>query len=154
MVLFLWFCVARRSLCLVFAGHLLCWNRDGHISVISDKTTVLVFQVFAFQTAGHPSHRLLPFPLLSRVFPALCRGNPAGMLPLLLSSKVLQHLGCASWDRRREEGLRAREKKSGVGKPKDGIDEGENELCFRVHRLSFWCTQQNNLRPTAANPSG
>lgn len=60
---------------------------------------------------------------------------------------------CLSWERRRKESLRAREKSS-VGEAKDGIDGGKNELCFHVHSLSFWCTHQNNLRPTAATPSG
>lgn len=49
---------------------------------------------------------------------------------------------------------KSKRKKSGVGEAKDGIDGGKNELCFHVHSLSFWCTHQNNLRPTAATPSG
>lgn len=54
---------------------------------------------------------ILSSPFLSRVFPALCRGNPAGMPSLLLSSKILQHLGCASRGRGDEKRASEQEKK-------------------------------------------
>lgn len=36
------------------------------------------------------------FFVLSRAIPTLCHGNPAGILSLLVSSKILCHLGCGS----------------------------------------------------------
>lgn len=91
---FLWVCDAVRSLCLVFLGHPFCRKYGGHISsVISDN---IVVRLVSFRPLATSLLPLLSFPLLSQVFPALCRGNPAGMLSLLLCSKIPQHLGCAS----------------------------------------------------------
>lgn len=67
------------------------------------------------------------------------------MLSLLLSSKILQHLGCASRGRKTK---RAREK-SNVGEAKDGMDGGKMSCVFMfaacpfdVHTKTTWGPQQ------------
>lgn len=83
------------------------------------------------------------------------RGIPAGMPLLLPSSNVPRHLGCVPLrGEDKKESPRARGTKKECRKGKRLARWGENEMSFHVRSLSFWCTHQNNLRPTAASPGG
>ena len=96
---------------------------DGHISpVISDNTIVRLVS----QTAGHLSSALLS---LSSPLPGLsctlswqpCRH---AVSPPELKDSAAPWM-CLSWEADEKESLRGREKKSGVGEARDGIDGGE-----------------------------
>lgn len=132
---FLTFCDPMRCLCLVFPGSSVQWENvvDTFPPVISHNTIV---RHVSFRRAGHLSSPLLSLPLLSQVFHALCRGNPAGMLSLLLSSKIQQHLGCTSHGMQTKRKPKSERKKS-CGRSKRLDRRGKNELCFHVHSLSF-----------------
>lgn len=146
---FLVFSDPRRSLCVVSLGRLFCWKHGGHISsVISYNTKVCL------------SHRCPPlfftsiphFPLVglsSSVSWQPCRHavTPSELKDSAAPSMYL------SWEEDEKKAREQEKPKSSVVKAKDWIDRGK-WVVFSCSQLSFWCTHQNNLRPTAANPSG
>lgn len=147
---FLVFCDPVRSSCVVYSGPLLCLQYSDQLLSLTIESGVCLSDWWpAFFST---SISLVP---LSGVMHhcGVLAGTLYSWAQMFHSTLDVDHFLIWERPKRNLRARRTRKKESRQGK-RLGRLGGDELMSFHVHSLSFWCTHQNNLRPTAASPGG